>query len=106
MFDWVADELERRTSLSRLEARGTLRLVIKDAGLDPGSVAAFQMDIVLKRLMPDALAKRRVANAAQLCHSLAEALKSAASGLSTGQRRDTAYDVFERLEGTAGRKKP
>lgn len=97
VFVWVAGELERRTHLSRLEARGTVRLVLKDAGLDPTSVAAYQMDVVLKRLMAAALSKRKVGDAAILCAALAQELKESAAGSSPS--RETAYDVFERLEG-------
>ena len=39
-FEWVSQELERITSLERLEARGTLRLVLKKAGLDASGVTA------------------------------------------------------------------
>jgi hypothetical protein len=102
VFDWVASELERRTPLSSLEARGTLRLVLKDAGLDVSSVAAYQMDVVLKRLMPAALTKRRVADAASLCAELAADLTN--SAVAASPARDTAYDVFERLEGSRSKK--
>ncbi len=102
VFDWVAGELQRRTQLSSLEARGTLRLVLKDAGLDATSVAAFQMDVVLKRLMPAALTKRRVAGAPELCAALAADLSSAA--IASGPAKDTAYDVFERLDGGRSKK--
>ena len=33
LFDFAADQLEQHTGLSRLEARGTLRIALKDAGL-------------------------------------------------------------------------
>jgi hypothetical protein len=39
LFDFVAEQLEHHTSLDRLEARGTLRLALKEAGLDPQSIA-------------------------------------------------------------------
>jgi hypothetical protein len=100
VFVWVASELESRTALSRLEARGTVRLVLKDAGLDPNSVAAFQMDVVLKRLMPAALTKRKVEDAAELCAALAAALKDSGAGRS--EAVETAYDVFRRLDGRGG----
>lgn len=99
VFDWVANELERRTALSRLEARGTLRLVLKDAGLDPGSVAVFQMDVVLKRLLSGALSKRRVTGSSELCLALAAELPEAVR--SDARPKETAYDVFARLDGGA-----
>jgi hypothetical protein len=102
VFDWVAMELQRRTHLSSLEARGTLRLVLKDAGLDVSSVATFQMDVVLKRLMPSALRKRRVTDAAEICAALAADL--AGADVDAGPAKDTAYDVFERLDGRRSKK--
>jgi hypothetical protein len=37
-FDFVCSELERRTSMTRLEARGTVRIALKDAGLAADTV--------------------------------------------------------------------
>lgn len=36
-FDFTAERLERSTPLDQLAARGTLRLALKAAGLDPGA---------------------------------------------------------------------
>lgn len=95
VFDWVADQLVERTMLTRLEARGTVRLVVRDAGLNPETVAAFQMRIVLTRLMPSALEKRRIEGAKELCATIADTLDS----FEGSTPREDAYDVFERLEG-------
>ena len=40
-FDWVCEEVEKKSSLSRLEARGTVRLALKKAGLDAATDAAI-----------------------------------------------------------------
>ena len=40
IFELVAEELERRTDLAKLEARGTVRLSLKQAGLDAHTVSA------------------------------------------------------------------
>jgi hypothetical protein len=103
IFDWVSRELERRTSLSRLEARGTIRIVLKDAGLDPNSVAVHQMLVVLERLMASALLKRRIEDADELCGRLAEDLRLYAMS-SPQAETETAYDVFERLDSNASRR--
>ena len=95
VFDWVAAQLVERTPLSRLEARGTVRLVVRDAGLNPETVAAFQMKIVLTRLMPAALEKRRIPDAKALCTAIADTLAS----FEGSTAREDAYDVFERFEG-------
>lgn len=105
IFEWMSSALEQRTALSRLESRGTLRLVLKELGLNPGNVTAKQMQVIVQRVLAPALEKRRVAGAADLCAALAAELESppvadAAAG------RD-AYDVFERMAARSGEpKKP
>ena len=59
-FEWVSQELERITSLERLEARGTLRLVLKKAGLDASGVTVRQMEVVIRELLPKILERRGV----------------------------------------------
>ncbi len=34
LFEFIAAQLEERTALDKLEARGTLRIALKEAGLD------------------------------------------------------------------------
>ncbi len=98
VFEWTSSELERRTRLSRLEARGTVRLLLKDAGLEPASVNPSQMDVVLRRLLPNALKARGVDDAEQVATTLATGLADAAA---RGQLEasESAYEVFERLGG-------
>lgn len=95
-FGWLGDALEKRTSLSRIEARGTVRLVLKDAGLEPGAVNAAQMGVVIARLLPMALERRGVADASGLCQALGDELRACANTLSQPVK-DSAYDVFERM---------
>ena len=99
VFDWVADELVARTALTRLEARGTVRLVVRDAGLNPETVAPFQMRIVLTRLMPAALERRRITDAKALCEAIAIALDQLPPSMPSSE---DAYDVFERFEAGGG----
>jgi hypothetical protein len=96
VFEWLTHELEKRTSLTRNEARGTVRLVLKDAGLDPATVRARQMMVVVERLLAGQLKKRGIARADALCAALGSEL--AAGGLEASEPdADTPYDVFERL---------
>jgi hypothetical protein len=96
VFEWLSEQLELRTSLSRLEARGTIRLVLKEAGLDAATVTPAQLGVVVTRLLPDALQKRRVNDASGLCDRLLEALRAYASEM-PAPVQETAYDVFERI---------
>jgi len=98
VFEWVSAELERRTPLSRLEARGTIRLLLKQRGLEPGSVNAAQMDVVIRRLLPPALEVRGIEDAESVSNELAPALARAAAEHRL-ESAESAYDVFERLGG-------
>jgi hypothetical protein len=73
-FDFAAERLEHHTSLDRLEARGTLRIAIKFAGLTAKSVTAGQLCVVFEKLMPEELEKRDVSDAAAACSEVIEDL--------------------------------
>jgi hypothetical protein len=94
VFDLVCGELEQRSTLSRLEARGTVRLALKEAGLDPASVGAQQMRVVLEKVLPRELQTRRIADAAGICASLVQRLSGLAPEAASGQ---TPEAIFGRL---------
>ena len=56
IFDFVAEKLEEATDLGKLESRGTVRIALKQAGLDARSVTRHQMQVMLERTMPAELA--------------------------------------------------
>ncbi len=60
LFDFAAESLEHHTALNRIEARGTLRIALKIAGLTAKSVTAGQLCVVFEKMMPDELEKRGV----------------------------------------------
>lgn len=76
-FDFVCAELERRTSLNRLEVRGTVRIALKNAGLD-GGVTPEQMKVVLERVLPAELKTRGIANPETHCAAVAAGLSATA----------------------------
>jgi hypothetical protein len=96
-FEYVCNELESRTDLDRLTARGTVRLALKQAGLDAHSVTPGQLGVVLDKILPAELATRGVPDAA----SLVEALRSGLAGLAVETPAETPEDVFARLGGSA-----
>ena len=59
-FTAVCETLEASSSLDRLEARGTVRLALKEAGLQAASVSASQLKVVVDKLLPRALESRGV----------------------------------------------
>jgi len=97
-FDWVCDELEQQTSLDRLEARGTVRIALKQAGLDSRSLTPDQMKVVLEKLLPKELESRGVNDAEGVCRTLASGMASL-GGDDSGV--ETPEEVFRRLAGAS-----
>jgi hypothetical protein len=93
-FELVCEVLERDTSLDRLEARGTVRLAIKSAGLEARSVTPDQMAVVVKNLLSRELETRGVDGDA-VCAGLEGQL----GGLEVSDVADTPEAVFSRLGG-------
>ena len=82
LFDYAAEQLEQRTSLDRLEARGTLRLALKAAGLEPGSLTAEQLTVVFERVLPTELQTRGVDDAEATCKALAKEIATSPAAAS------------------------
>ncbi len=93
-FEWVADALERETDLARLEARGTVRLALKRAGLEARTVTSWQMQVVLRRVLPEELRRRGVEQGNALCERLAAHLPD-----SETSDANAPEAVFRRLAG-------
>ena len=93
-FDRAADLLEARTDLSRLESRGTLRIVLKKAGFEPRSVTSGDLSVVLRKLLPAELVARGIEEAEPVSAALAASVEGAVSDV---DRKDTPDDVFRRL---------
>jgi len=101
VFERTADELEALSSMSRLEARGTLRLALKDAGLVPKTVNAKAMLVVLDRILPQLLTRRGVQSAPEMCRSISGVVRSLTS--ETSYDLDTPEKVFARIGHTSRR---
>jgi hypothetical protein len=96
-FGLVAAELERRSGLNRLEARGTLRVALKSAALDAAAVSALQMHFVVDRLLATELRIRGVLDAETLCETLLTGLDAA--HLDASPDEETPEQVFGRILG-------
>ena len=94
-FDLVCEGIERGTALDRMQSRGTVRLALKEAGLDPARVQPNEMAVVLRRILPGALRSRGVESADELCADLARGLANVA----TAPQQDTPDAIFQRLGG-------
>jgi hypothetical protein len=95
VFDFVCDKLEAATRMDRLAVRGTVRIALKQAGLEARSVTAQQMSVVLERVLPNELSSRGVEGGEALCSSIRSGLPTVAAGAQV----DTPDAVFQRLGG-------
>ena len=98
LFDLAAERLEHHTALDRLQARGTLRLALKLAGLEPKGVTAEQLRVLFERVLPDELETRGVAEAASVCRTV---MDDVASSPAAREEPGAASpdEIFQRLGG-------
>lgn len=94
-FQSVAEALEQTTDLDRLEARGTLRLALKQAGLDAKSVRASELAVVIERILPTELSARGVGDT----QAVVARLRAALPADPTREDGDSPESVFRRLGG-------
>jgi hypothetical protein len=74
LFDRAAEQLEQRAGFDRLAARGTLRLALKESGLDAKTVTLQQLGVVLRKVMPQELTLRGVSDATAVCNAVIDHL--------------------------------
>jgi hypothetical protein len=75
-----------------------VRLALKKAGLDAGTVTAKQMLVVLEKVLPAEFESRGVEGGAQICASLEPRLAQLSDG---GTDAEAPEQVFARLGGQA-----
>lgn len=96
-FTLVCTHLESATGLARPAARGTVRLALKEAGLDAAGVTPDQMKVVLDKVLPAELAARGIEEPESHCAALAAGIE----GLAAAPAGESPDAVFARLGGTA-----
>ena len=96
LFDFAAERLEHHTSLDHVEARGTLRIALKIAGLTAKSVTAGQLCVVFEKVMPAELEKRGMSNTTSVCSAVIDDFVNSPA-LPDMASSTTADDVFARL---------
>ena len=75
VFEWLGAELSTHTGYNALNSRGTLRLALQSAGLEPRTLTKEQAEVVIARVLPQDLKLRGVADAATVCMRIGMALK-------------------------------
>jgi hypothetical protein len=96
LFDFAADRLEHHAGLDRLEARGTLRIALKTAGLQPKSLTGAQLRVVFEQVMPGELDSRGVSDMQALCAAVLTDLENAGSAAEDASVT-SPDDIFRRL---------
>jgi len=94
IFTAACSRLEEATSFNTLESRGTVRIALKSAGLEAGSVTSEQMTVVLERVMPKELSARGVEDPEGVCASIRSALDHVSTSESSTETPDA---IFARL---------
>jgi hypothetical protein len=94
-FTYVCEHLEANTTLDRLEARGTVRISLKEAGLEANNVAPDELKVVVQKILPEQLDSRGIDGCAMICSELEAGL----SNLDAGDLGDSPVAVFARLGG-------
>lgn len=97
LFEQLCQDLEHRTELSRLAARGALRLALKEAGLEAATLTAPQATALLRRVLPAELRRCGVADGEAVCADLARGVAAAAASLP--EAAPAPEDMFRRLRG-------
>jgi len=96
LFDFAADRLEQHTGLDRLEARGTLRIALKSAGLEAKNVTGAQMRVVFEQVMPGELGSRGVADIQVVCAAVIADLADD-NGAAADDSAASPDEIFSRL---------
>jgi len=96
LFDLAAQKLEQHTGSSQLEARGTLRIAVKSAGLEPSSLTLDELRVVFEKLMPGELEQRGVSDTTGACAAVMHDLENAPIA-ATDASSISPDDVFRRL---------
>lgn len=99
LFDRAAEILEAASNLDQLSARGTLRLTLRKAGVEPHSVTEEQLVAAIRTLLPGELAARGVDAPDRVCERMAGKLAAAAPSPQPVPH-DSVEAIFRRLGGS------
>ena len=96
LFDFAAERLEHHTSFDRLTARGTLRIALKAAGLEPKNLTGAQLRVVFEKVMPGKLDRRGVSDVQDVCAAVLADLESAGDAAEDASAT-SPDEIFRRL---------
>jgi hypothetical protein len=96
LFDFAAERFEHHTGFDRLAARGTLRIALKAAGVDPKNLTGAQLQVVFEKVMPGELDSRGVSDVPDVCAAVLADL-ARAGGAAADAAATNPDDIFRRL---------
>ena len=96
LFDFAAERLEHHAGFDRLAARGTLRLALKESGLDAKGLTPQQLGVVFEKVMPKELKLRGVSNTVVACNAVIDDLMNSPAPSEAAAATDTD-EIFHRL---------
>jgi len=92
-FTIVADRLCELSKLDRLEARGTLRIALKKAGVNAKRLGRDDLEATFAKILPAELEARGCADAEAICDAI---LKSVDGDVPEGSTR-SSDEIMRRL---------
>jgi len=95
-FDLAAEQLEHHTDFGRLEARGTLRIALKAAGVEPKNLTGAQLRVVFAKVMPGELDSRGVGDVQDVCAAVLADIGSAGDAAENAGATNPD-EIFRRL---------
>ena len=96
VFDWLCAELSMLTGFDALKSRGTLRLALQGAGVEPRTLTKAQAEVVVARVLPQELKLRGVANADTRCIHLGTSLRLMSFAQTGPESAESAFARFGR----------
>ena len=94
-FDCASTALEQETEFDRLESRGTIRILLKQGGLDAKTVGSGDLATAIKLLLAGELESRGVKDPAPVITAVVAAL----AAVPDSEVADSPENVFARLGG-------
>jgi hypothetical protein len=88
-FTLVADRVSELSQLDRLEARGTLRIALKRAGVDAKHLELDEVAAIFSTIMPEELEARGCSDSAAICDAIIQSLEGDAPESASRSRDET-----------------
>ena len=96
LFDFATERLKHHAGFDRLAARGTLRIALKAAGVEPKNLTRAQLQVVFEKVMPGELDRRGVSDVRDVCAAVLTDL-ARTGGAAEDASATSPDEIFRRL---------